>query len=474
MNERNQGSTGFAASSMRYLPHTPDEIAAMLAACGVPSLDALFDSIPEDARLNRPLDLPAGVDEPSLMRELLALADKNRAGTMISFLGAGAYHHHFPPAADQLLLRSEFYTAYTPYQPEVAQGTLQVIFEFQTIVSEILGLPVANASMYDGASAAAEAVLMARRLTGREHTVISAGVHPHYRGTIATYVHSLGEGERSLTDVPVASNGAADPAALAAAITDKTACVLVGYPNFFGGVADLRAVADIAHQKGALLITATPEPFALALVESPGALGADIAVGEGQPLGLPPQYGGPGVGLFACKSDRKYLQQIPGRLAGETVDKDGKRGYVLTLSTREQHIRRERATSNICTNSGLCATAVTIKMCMLGKRGFVEAARQSFAKSEHLKAAIGALDGYSIPFAAPTFNEFVVRVRGGDAGAVCRALADDHGIVAGLDLGRFFPDRRAELLVSVTERHLRADLDRFVAALAAYAPSSRT
>jgi glycine dehydrogenase subunit 1 len=454
---------------MRYLPHTPEEIASMLEAVGLPSLEALYDSIPAEARLGRPLDLPPGVDEPTLMRELTALAARNAAAGMLSFLGAGAYEHHFPPAADQLLLRSEFYTAYTPYQPEVAQGTLQVIFEFQTIVSEILGLPVANASMYDGGSAAAEAVLMARRLTGREHTVISSGVHPHYTGTIETYVAGLGHGRASLTHVPVGADGAEDTAALAAAITGETACVVAGYPNFFGCASDLSALAAAAHEKGALLVTATEEPFALALLEPPGALGADIAVGEGQPLGLPPQYGGPGVGIFACRTDRRYLQQIPGRLVGETVDKHGHRGYVLTLATREQHIRRERATSNICTNSGLCATAVTVKMCMLGRRGFVEAARRCLAKADYLKAEIAKLPGYALPYAAPTFNEFVVRARGGDAGALAAALARE-GIIAGLDLGRIHPSRRDQLLVAVTERHTRAELDRLAVSLSRWAP----
>ena len=452
---------------MRYLPHTPEEIDEMLAATGVASLDALYASIPEEARYARPLEIPAAMDEPSLMRHLTELSERNRGARMISFLGAGAYDHHFPPAADQLLLRSEFYTAYTPYQPEVAQGTLQVIFEFQTIVSEILGLPVANASMYDGASAAAEAVLMARRLTGREHTVVSRGVHPDYVGTIETFVAGLGAGTSSLTHVAVSDAGTPDTDALAAAITDQTACVVVGYPNFFGCVADLRRLAEAAHARGALLITATQDPYALALLESPGALGADIAVAEGQPLGLPPQYGGPGVGLFACRSDRKYLQQVPGRLVGETVDKSGNRGYVLTLATREQHIRRERATSNICTNSGLCATALTIKMCMLGKRGFVEAAKQCLAKAEYLKSAIAKLDGYSLRYSAPTFNEIAVRVRGGDAGALVSALfAKD--VLAGFDLGRVDPARKGELLIAVTERHSRADLDLLIAALSEY------
>jgi glycine dehydrogenase subunit 1 len=452
---------------MRDLPHTSEEIASMLQTVGLDSLEALYASIPSGAKLDRPLDLPPALDEPTLMRHLEDLSRKNRAAGMLSFLGAGAYEHHFPPAADQLLLRSEFYTAYTPYQPEVAQGTLQVIFEFQTIVSEILGLPVANASMYDGASAAAEAILMARRLVGREHTVISEGVHPEYIETIETHVRSMGRGVEALTRVPVGEDGSADVSALSKAITDETACVIVGYPNFFGSVGDIRKVAEAAHQKGALLVTATQDPYALALLESPGALGADIAVAEGQPLGLPPQFGGPGVGLFACRDDRKYLQQVPGRLVGETVDKNGERGYVLTLATREQHIRRERATSNICTNSGLIATAMTIRMCMLGKRGFVEAARQCLAKAEYLKKAIGALDGYAIPYRAPTFNEFVVRVRGGDAGKLTDALAQ-KGIIPGFDLGRVDPARRADLLVAVTERHTREDLDQLVEALGAF------
>jgi glycine dehydrogenase subunit 1 len=454
---------------MRYLPHTPEEIDEMLRCVGVASLDDLYASIPQEARMSQPMDLPPGMDEPTLMRHLVELEGKNRGGTMLSFLGAGAYDHHFPPAADQLLLRSELYTAYTPYQPEVAQGTLQIIFEFQTIVSEILGLPVANASMYDGASAAGEAVLMARRLTGREHTVISRGLHPDYRGTIETFVHGLGQGTRSLSYVDVAADGGPDTDALLAAITDQTACVIVGYPNFFGCAGDLRRLAETAHARGALLVTATEDPYALALLEPPGPLGADIAVAEGQPLGLPPQYGGPGVGLFACRNDRKYLQQVPGRLVGETVDKHGNRGYVLTLATREQHIRRERATSNICTNSGLCATALTIKMCMLGKRGFVEAARQCLAKSEYLKAKIAGLDGYALRYSAPTFNEVAITVRGGDAGALVSALfAQD--LIAGFALGRVDPARKGELLVAVTERHSRADLDRLVAALDAYRP----
>jgi len=311
-------------------------------------------------------------------------------------------------------------------------------------------------------------VVMARRLNGREHTLVSGGVHPHYLETVDTYVAGIGEGTRSLQRVPVGKDGAEDIDALIAAITDTTASVVVGYPNFFGCVSDLRRLAEAAHQKGALLITVTMDPYALALIESPGAIGADIAVGEGQPLGLPPQYGGPNVGLFACRNDRKYLQQVPGRLVGETVDKNGRKGYVLTLATREQHIRRERATSNICTNSGLCATAVTIKMCMLGKRGFIEAARLCLAKTEYLKGQLAALPGYALPHSAKTFNEFALAVRGGDASKVTEALLGE-GIIPGFDLGRVDPARKGELLIAVTERHTRADLDRLVSALSSFA-----
>lgn len=463
---------------MRYLPHTEEEIRTMLAAAGAPSLASLFDSIPPAARPKAPLALEPALDEPTLMRHVEELSAKNQAGAMLSFLGSGNYDHHFPPAADQLLLRSEFYTAYTPYQPEVAQGTLQVIFEFQTIVSEVLGLPLANASMYDGASAMAEAVLMARRLTGREKTLLSAGLHPDYRETLRTYVTGIGEGESALHTLPVAASGAEDVAALVAALDESTACVVVGYPSFYGAVTDLRPLVERAHAVGALVITATLDPFAFGLVESPGGLGVDIAVAEGQALGLPPQFGGPGVGLFACRNDRKYLQQVPGRIVGETVDKEGRRGYVLTLATREQHIRRERATSNICTNSGLCATALTIKMAMLGKRGFIEVAEQCFAKAEYFRARVRELSGYSLAVTAPQFHETVLSVRGGDADALVTALAR-QGIVAGLALGRvsFEPalvlggaSRAGLLVVAITERHTRADLDRLVDALAAYAP----
>jgi glycine dehydrogenase subunit 1 len=450
---------------MRYLPHTKEEIAAMLATIGKSSIDELFAQIPKEVRLERPLSIEHALDEASLMRHLIELADKNRGAALVNFLGAGAYDHPLSPAVDQLLLRSEFYTAYTPYQPEVAQGTLQSIFEFQSIVSEIFGLPVANASMYDGASAAAEAVLMAKRLTRREGVLVSAGVHPHYRETIDTYLQGTGEGKKAIRTVPLGADGSADIAALEALASPDLAAIVIGYPNFFGCVGDVRRAVEVAHRHGALLITVTEEPFALSLLEPPGELGADIAVGEGQALGIPLQFGGPYAGLFTCREGRDFLQQIPGRLVGETVDKHGERGYVLTLSTREQHIRRERATSNICTNTGLCALAVTIRMCMLGKQGFVEAGRQCLAKTEYLKGLIAKLRGYSLVYAGtPTFNEFVVRVRGGSAARIVEAL-EPKGFLAGLDLGRVDRTRADQLLVAVTESRCRADLDGFVAAL---------
>jgi glycine dehydrogenase subunit 1 len=448
---------------MRYLPHTPEEIAEMLAIVGKGSLDELFETIPESVRFRGTLNVPPALDEPTLMRHMRSIAAKNTGATMLSFLGAGMYDHHIPPAVDQLLLRSEFYTAYTPYQPEVAQGTLQAIFEFQTIVSELFGLPLANASLYDGASATAEAALMACRLTKRGRVVASRCVHPDYRDTTRTYLS--GRSDQAYVEAPVGANGCADLAALEKALDANTAALIVGYPSFFGGLAELTPLATLAHSRGALLVATTSEPYALAVAESPGAQGADIAVGEGQPLACPPQLGGPGVGLFACHGDRNYLQQLPGRVCGETVDSRGERGYVLTLSTREQHIRRERATSNICTNQGLLALSLTIRATLLGRRGFVEVAERCVAKASYLAGRIRELAGYSLAFSeAPTFNEFTVRVRGGSAARVCEKLEGD-GIIAGFDLARSDPAHADRLLVAVTEKHRREDLDRLVQAL---------
>jgi len=448
---------------MRYLPHTPAEIEQMLGVIGVASLDDLFATIPEAARLNGGLAVSPALDEASLMAHLEGLARANTGAGMLSFLGAGMYAHHVPPAVDQLLLRSEFYTAYTPYQPEVAQGTLQAIWEFQTIVSEIFGLPLANASLYDGASATAEAALMARRLTKRTKIITSACVHPDYRATTRTYLS--GDDVPSCFDVPVGSDGRADLAAIEAALDEDVAAVIVGYPSFFGPLADLRPIAAAAHARGALLVTACAEPYALAIAESPGAQGVDIAIGEGQALACPPQFGGPGVGLLACRQERQYLQQLPGRVAGETVDSAGKPGFVLTLSTREQHIRRERATSNICTNQGLLALSLAIRTSLLGKRGFVEVAEQCLAKATYLRSRILSSNGFSAAFTdAPFFNEFAVRSERATAAELCKKL-EAEGIIAGFDLGRVDSRYRDLLLIAVTELHQKSDLDRLADAL---------
>jgi glycine dehydrogenase subunit 1 len=450
---------------MRYVPHTEAEIAEMLRVVGRDSLDALFTTIPPEARFERSLALEPALAEPDLMTHLTELSQKSSGSELLSFLGAGMYQHHVPPAVDQLLLRSEFYTAYTPYQPEVAQGTLQAIWEFQTIVSEVFGLPLANASLYDGASATAEAALMACRLTKRGKIVLSGCVHPDYRRTTETYM--AGREDISCASVGIGANGAADRALVEAALGDDVAAVVVGYPSFYGTLPDLAALAELAHARGALLIATVTEPYALSVAAPPGALGADIAVGEGQALACPPQFGGPGVGLFACRDDRQYLQQLPGRICGETVDHDGERGFVLTLSTREQHIRRERATSNICTNQGLLALSLAIRSSLLGKAGFVEVGKQCMAKARYLRSEILKLPGFSPAFAdAPFFNEFAIKVRGGDAQKVCQRL-DAQGIIAGYDLGRVDRATKDVLLIAVTEKHRREDLDRLVRALSA-------
>ncbi len=436
----------------------------MLEAAGLSSVDDLFQTIPEEARFQGSLDVPPPLGEARLMRHLTDISEKNTAAKMLSFLGCGAYQHHIPPAVDQLLLRSEFYTAYTPYQPEVAQGTLQAIFEFQTLVSELFGLPLANASLYDGASATAEAVLMARRLTQRDEVVCSECVHPQYRETTQAYLR--GSAPDAFRAVPMNAQGAADTDALLAQVTENTAAVVVGYPSYVGTLSDLRELAEQVHQRGALLVAAVVEPYALALATPPGAWGADIVVGEGQPLACAPQFGGPGVGLFACRNDRKYLQQLPGRVCGETVDADGKRGYVLTLSTREQHIRRERATSNICTNQGLLALAFTIRASLLGKRGYVEVAEQCLAKAHYLRSRLVELPGLEDAFPGATFfNEFAVRVTH-PLGSVKHVLQEleQRGILAGVDLGRFSPEHADKILLAVTEQHQRQDLEQLIEA----------
>jgi glycine dehydrogenase subunit 1 len=450
---------------VRYIPHTEDDIARMLRVIGKPDVASLFAHIPERLRAKRPLDI-APLDEGSLLLHLGELGAKSRPavgatardGAALSFLGAGLTPHTIPSAVDALLMRSEWYTSYTPYQPEISQGTLQAVFEFQTMVCELFGLGVANASMYDGATAAAEAVLMARRVTGKHHVVVAEGVHPHYVQTINTYLGGVGE-RHAAESHKLGADGRAN-----VNIGDDVACIVVQTPNFFGVVEDVRKLASLAHEKGALLVVATTEPVAFGVLAPPGALGADIAVGEGIGLAIPPSLGGPGVGLFAAKSE--YTRQMPGRLVGETVDRDGMRGYVLTLATREQHIRREKATSNICTNQGLIALAFAIHMSLLGKRGLTEMARLNLAKAEYAKQQLSSLRGFSLAYSGPTFNEFTVKVRGGNARKLAESLAE-RGIYAGVPANApgLLEGHDDQLIVAVTERHTKADIDKLAKAL---------
>ncbi len=430
---------------MRYHPHTPDDVRAMLDAIGAKSLPELFRSIPDRLRLERPLELPPALDEIALFAEFRRLAARNETAHP-PFLGAGCYPHHVPPVVDQLLLRGEFFTAYTPYQPEISQGTLQALFEWQTFVCLLTGLDVSNASMYDAATATAEAALTAARVTGREKIVVSAALHPAYRDVLATYLRATPD---LLVTVPFGPDGRTDLGALAAAV-EGAACVIVGYPNFFGVVDALPEAAALAKGAGALTVAVTSEAVSLGLLQPPGALGADLAVGTFQSFGNPMSFGGPAPGFYATRD--AYLRQMPGRVAGATVDKQGRRGFVLTLSTREQHIRREKATSNICTNSGLCALAATIHLSLLGKKGLTQLASLNHERARLLRAAMGRA-GCAPVFSGPVFNEQVFDV--GDAEAVVARLAK-RGIVAGFPLARWYPDlprAKGALLCAATELH---------------------
>jgi len=418
----------------------------MLDAVGAKNLEELFRSIPEKLRLRRDLQVPPALDEIALFAEFRRMASRNQVEHP-PFIGAGAYPHHVPPAVDQLLLRGEFFTAYTPYQPEISQGTLQALFEWQTMVCLLTGLDVANASMYDGATATSEAVLMATRITGRRRIAVSSALHPEYRKVLATYLASTGD---EVVTVPYDRDGRTDLAALEKVVDQRTAAVVIGYPNFFGVIDALPEAARLAKKAGALAISVTSEAVAFGLLQSPGSLGADVAVGTMQSFGNPLGFGGPAPGFFAGRDAN--VRQMPGRLAGATVDKQGRRGFVLTLSTREQHIRRERATSNICTNSGLTALAATIHLALLGKRGLSELARLNFARARLLRDAM-ARAGFGLRFAGPTFNEMAFQV--GDAEAVIARLAR-RGIAAGVPLSRWYPDdpsMKGALLCTATEVH---------------------
>jgi len=442
---------------MRYLPLTPADRAEMLGVIGAPSVDDLFVDVPPAARKAELFDLPLHAGELEVERALSALAARNStAGSGPFFCGAGAYRHHVPATVDHIIQRSEFLTSYTPYQPEIAQGTLQMLFEFQSQVAALTGLEVANASMYDGSTACAEAVMMAQRVTRRKRAVLSGGLHPHYAATTQTIAHAEG------MDIVRQAAAVDAEAAVIAAIDADTACVVVQTPNVFGTVTDVSAIAEAAHAAGALLIVATTEAVSYGLLKSPGEMGADIAVGEGQSIGNGLNFGGPYVGLFACRE--KFVRVMPGRLAGETVDAEGRRGFVLTLSTREQHIRREKATSNICTNSGLCALAFSIHTTLLGGVGLNRLARINHARAREMVAALAGVPGVEV-LTPRYFNEVAVKLPKAAAAAVEAALAD--GVVGGVPFSRLDPGAGMDdvLLLAATETTTSEDIVALATAL---------
>jgi len=442
---------------MRYLPLDADDRRLMLARVGVPDIDALFADIPQEKRLRDLLPMPRRMSELAVERALGALAAKNvAAGSVPFFLGAGAYRHHVPATVDHLIQRSEFLTSYTPYQPEISQGTLQVLFEFQTQVALLTGMEVANASMYDGSTACGEAMLMAHRVTRRRKAVLSGGLHMHYAEVCATLARFSGDEIDLLPPDPRAEESLVD------LIDDQTSCVIVQSPDVFGNLRDLTPIAEAAHAKGALLIAVFTEVFSLGAVRAPGEMGADIVVGEGQSIGNPLTFGGPYVGLFATRT--KYVRQMPGRLAGETVDADGKRGFVLTLSTREQHIRREKATSNICTNSGLCALAFTIHLTLLGEAGLRRLARVNHANAVDLAERLARVPGVEV-LTRTFFNEFTIRTPR-SAAELVETLAE-RGIIAGCPASRLAPGLDDLLIVASTEINTGEDRAAFVEALRA-------
>jgi glycine dehydrogenase subunit 1 len=438
---------------MRYIPNTEQDREAMLQAIGVGATADLFASVPERVRLARPLRIPRALSEAELVRHMRELAGRNaEADGWSSFLGAGCYNHFSPAVIHHLVSRGEFLTAYTPYQPEISQGTLQALYEYQTLVCLLTGMDVSNASMYEGASATAEAILMAHRITGRSRVVLARAVHPEYRHVARTYGGQIG---LDFSEIPVSEAGATDPALVPYFLSDQTACLVVQSPNFFGGIEDLDALVAAAHAVGALCIVTVTEPVALGLLKPPGASGADIVAGEAQGLGTGLNYGGPALGFFATRD--QYVRHLPGRLVGETVDREGRRGYVLTLATREQHIRREKATSNICTSESLIAFMATMYLVSLGPQGLREVAALNLNKAEFAKQLLTKLPGVAARFSGPTFNEFVLRTDRPPA-RILKQLQRKR-ILAGVDLGRFYPEYKDCLLVCVTEQHRREEIE---------------
>ncbi len=444
---------------MRYIPNSPEERAEMLKSIGI-EVDDLFRSIPPEIRLNRPLRISKPLAETEVISLMESLAAKNLAANKISFLGAGVYSHYSPTIVDYLIQRSEFFTSYTPYQPEVSQGTLQYIFEFQTLVCQLTGMEVANASMYDGSTAMAEAILMSQRITRRNKVLIAKTVHPEYIEVARTYTQ-YNDTKIELIDFDT-QTGRISEKHLSENLTQDTACLVVQSPNFFGCIEELKSLAEKIHSAGGLFVVVVTEAISFGLLKPPGECEADIVVAEGQSFGVPACFGGPHVGFFATRE--KFVRQMPGRLAGIAYDKNGNRGFVLTLATREQHIRREKATSNICTNQGLIALATTIYMETMGRRGLQEVAYQNVQKANYAKFRISQLEGFEIAFSSPTFNEFVVRFDG-DAADLLDRLRIEKGIIAGLPLSRYFPENQTEFLVCVTELNTKEQIDQLIDSL---------
>lgn len=445
---------------MRYIPNTAKDCQEMLRTIGVESIDALFADIPGAIRLQQELDLPEPHSEMDIVKKLQSLSEMNAsADEYVSFLGAGAYNHFVPSVVKHLTTRGEFATAYTPYQPEISQGTLQAIFEFQTLICQLTSMDVANASMYDGSSALAEAVIMANRINRRSEVLIAQALHPEYRQVVKTYTNNLGI---SMQEIGITQTGKTDLDAIRSKMSEKTSSLVVQYPNFFGVIEDLAPLVTLAHDHGALMIVAIPEPVSLGLLAPPGKFGVDIVVGEAQSFGNNLNYGGPYVGFFAIKNDPKgkIVRKMPGRLAGETTDVEGQRGFVLTLSTREQHIKRDKATSNICTNEALCALACTIHLTMLGKQGLKELAYHNFQKTEYAKKLISELKGYELLFESPTFNEFVVKTPL-PVDLINQKLIEQK-MIGGFNLQGYYPQFGEAMLLCVTEQHTKEDVDRLV------------
>lgn len=440
---------------IRYLPHTEEDIQEMLQTIGEKRVEDLFDTIPKDSRLSKPLDLPKPLSEPDLLRYLRGL----QSPIYTSFLGAGAYHHFIPVVVSHLASRSEFYTAYTPYQPEISQGTLQAIFEYQTLMCQMTGMEVSNASIYDGASSMAEAVLMAYRITKRKKILLSQAIHPEYQKVIQTYLDPV---QHEIVLIPYKKGeGQTDERVLFDLIKDDVSAVVIQNPNFFGVIEDLHPMVERVHNAGGLIIVGFSEAIAYGILKPPGELGADIVSGEGQSLGIPVSYGGPYLGILTTRE--KFVRNMPGRLVGETVDLEGKRGFVLTLTTREQHIRRERATSNICTNEGLCTLMAAIYLSCLGKEGLRELAMMNLSKAEYTKKVVSTLRGCKLTFSTPTFNEFVLEIEG-EPEKVLREMEKDK-IIGGLPLTKFYPELNRHLLVTVTEMITKEEIDRWAEAL---------